>query len=519
MPKIEVKSIPTKKPSHIKHIPGLGIYEDCGRRNSQEDAAYWASITDDTLAVLSPDEIAHRLWTSYKMLDAEVTKTNDSSGTTASTTVYDGRDHLITATLADSVAFAVVYDKVGDVLGVMRLNNTITKPSDELEERRIRAAGGFILNGRIFGSLAVSRAIGDKGFQPAVCADATIDITPLNTIYDYLQIDPSVIGKIQVITTCDGFTETVRSDKKEHEKYLFNFLKNQQQSPGNRPEHELAQALAAHAIRDGSLDNVSVAIQAVKANEAFMIGIYDGHGGQEAATFVAENIGPYFEAQCALTTEQYNAQQYSVKANRQIYYTRDNHRELEEQPSDNRGLLGQDEARQGTEKLVMENHLVDELITLTRAYCDALQAREAASEIQNCVAQLMAILKNKETDSKTKLEHFYQQLTASTPIEPGTDAPCLKDNLTYLDRIKQDKNRQAKDFIIGIALLANCIFVIPAIAMIGVYLSTGKSPFNLFKQTNSYETYTKALDVLETQVPRALEKEHLEEDRQRSSPP
>jgi serine/threonine protein phosphatase PrpC len=35
------------------------------------------------------------------------------------------------------------------------------KPTDEAEKRRIQAAGGFVLNGRVDGGLAVSRALGD----------------------------------------------------------------------------------------------------------------------------------------------------------------------------------------------------------------------------------------------------------------------------------------------------------------------------------------------------------------------
>ncbi len=35
------------------------------------------------------------------------------------------------------------------------------KPTDDAERRRIQAAGGYVLNGRIDGGLAVSRALGD----------------------------------------------------------------------------------------------------------------------------------------------------------------------------------------------------------------------------------------------------------------------------------------------------------------------------------------------------------------------
>ena len=48
------------------------------------------------------------------------------------------------------------------------------KPDDEEEERRIRAAGGYVAGGRVEGDLAVSRGLGDFRFKSmvTVCAGA-----------------------------------------------------------------------------------------------------------------------------------------------------------------------------------------------------------------------------------------------------------------------------------------------------------------------------------------------------------
>ncbi len=47
------------------------------------------------------------------------------------------------------------------------------KPTREDEAKRIRDAGGFVINNRVMGELAVSRAFGDvdfkKGLQVAHC--------------------------------------------------------------------------------------------------------------------------------------------------------------------------------------------------------------------------------------------------------------------------------------------------------------------------------------------------------------
>jgi serine/threonine protein phosphatase PrpC len=42
------------------------------------------------------------------------------------------------------------------------------KPSREDEARRIREAGGFVINGRVMGELAVSRAFGDAEFKKGI---------------------------------------------------------------------------------------------------------------------------------------------------------------------------------------------------------------------------------------------------------------------------------------------------------------------------------------------------------------
>ena len=47
------------------------------------------------------------------------------------------------------------------------------KPTREDESKRIRDAGGFVINNRVMGELAVSRAFGDvdfkKGIQVTIC--------------------------------------------------------------------------------------------------------------------------------------------------------------------------------------------------------------------------------------------------------------------------------------------------------------------------------------------------------------
>ena len=75
---------------------------------------------------LTPTQIGYRLWTTYQLLDANLGDIPD--GTTAFTTVYDGKNNLVTATLADAAAFAAVDGADNQLLGVVRLNSITHKP-------------------------------------------------------------------------------------------------------------------------------------------------------------------------------------------------------------------------------------------------------------------------------------------------------------------------------------------------------------------------------------------------------
>lgn len=300
---------------------GFGLYETMGARPSQEDAAFASWYTPDHFNLLTPPEIGRRLWTSYHLVNRSGHHFIHG-GTTASTTVYDGQGTLITATLADSVSFAVVYDTQEQLVGVLRLNSMIHHPRFELD--RIQSAGGVVFFDRINGQLAVSRAIGDFDFNAqVVCADASIDINPFNKIYAYLDIAAEHVAKMQIIVTCDGFTEPLASQtQKEHEQWFLHCF-NKISFVSTQQEHLLAKALANEALASGSQDNISIAVQTLSPSAPFLIGIYDGHGGKDASRYTAEHIGPIFDSQCSLTQEAYAQQSLSADKNFTTYY-RDN---------------------------------------------------------------------------------------------------------------------------------------------------------------------------------------------------
>lgn len=307
----------------------FGYVEKKGKRSSQEDALAWHVLKNNELNNLSPQDIGRRLWTTYRLLDEynqeqnfttrQVDGKNGRPGTTASTTVYDGKDNLITATLADAVSFAAVYDNNNNIKKVIRLNSVTHKPQDKDEKERIEKAGGSVdeWSGRLMGTLAVSRAIGDDGFKiSGLISSPKIDINSFSELANQSGLTVESIGKIQIISTCDGFTEPAGDEqtKEQHEEFLFKHLKTIQRQ--QLTEEKLADSLVNHALTKGSEDNVSVAVQTIVPTQnqpAFMMGVYDGHNGNQTSHFVAQNIGSVFKAQCSLTPERYEEQKLSVQ--------------------------------------------------------------------------------------------------------------------------------------------------------------------------------------------------------------
>lgn len=308
-------------------------------RRTQEDALAWHVLEKDKLKRLSALDIAKRLWTSYKILDKQIKDDNIKAGSTASTTVYDGRGNLITATLADASSFVVIYDKDGKVLGTTRLNSLTHSASDPSEKERIEKLEGSIINGRVYGLINISRALGDHEYEAngnkLISSDAKLDITNIETLLADKKIDPSKVGSIQVISTCDGFTDAAAkgkdSTKLQHEEFLAQSLSSMaDQNPGKRSEADIAKHLAGAAKASG--DNISIAVQTIHHVEKLplsfnestssLIGLYDGHGGKEAAHYAAQNIGTIFSQQCKLNAFQYAKQEFS--ANNQELFDADN---------------------------------------------------------------------------------------------------------------------------------------------------------------------------------------------------
>ena len=294
---------------------GFGLYETRGRRSKQEDTAAVVWYDEDTFKHLSVEEIGWRLWTSYKIINEQI-NAPQFGGSTASTTVYDGKGNLITATLGDSVTFVVVYDLDGNIVSVTRLNETTDHPDED--KARLARAGASVFGGRLHrinNSLAMARALGDVDYLPfGLCDDAHIKSISLASL---THDKPAIV---RVITMCDGFTEPLNSyDKEKQEAFLLGALQLIKETE-SISEAGLAALLAGFAATQGSGDNISVAVQTLSKLAPFLIGIYDGHGGDRASYYIARNIKTVFEQQCALSPEEYAQQKHSVHHNFMDYY-------------------------------------------------------------------------------------------------------------------------------------------------------------------------------------------------------
>ncbi len=308
--------------------------------HGQEDIVSWQSLEREELfpkgldKPLTPTEIGFRLWTSYQLLDEQGKPSFSDSGTTATTTVYDGVGNLITATLGDPVSFAVIYDKEGNPLAVTSLNSEIHMLDKFSERKRLQLENQVIpkkkTNGKFYleakeTQLRVSRTIGDIAFKnQGICSEAKIDITSIKRLLEKNEIDSKTTVTIQIISTSNGFTDGAKKSNQDHADYLLQCLKNIDDSkPGTLNPNELARKLVENSSMKASRDDIAVAITNIQNALPSIIGVYDGHYGNTAAKYVANNISKIFKALCALKNNDYSQQPLSAYS-KKAAYNRDN---------------------------------------------------------------------------------------------------------------------------------------------------------------------------------------------------
>jgi serine/threonine protein phosphatase PrpC len=173
---------------------------------------------------------AQRFKSSFELLNEDMQKLKLSGGSTAVVAYFKGPE-LFLANVGDSRA--VLCQNDGKALRV----TTDHKPDLPAERERIEKSGGWIKNGAITGTLAVSRALGDFSYKP------------------FISCEPDVFGPFRfleeslfLILACDGLWDVV-TDEEAVEMVL-----------NSKNPEDAAVKLRDRAVKAHSKDNISVLV-------------------------------------------------------------------------------------------------------------------------------------------------------------------------------------------------------------------------------------------------------------------
>jgi len=268
----------------------IGVTELWGYRNTQEDRVIADGLNKET-SRLSDAEWRTALKGTIAAMESEVESKKLSDGSCLCANVVVGNT-VHTANVGDSTAYVVLIDKDGKAT-VKRLNE-LHSPDSESELEKIKARGGKVVEDRLDGRLAVSRAIGDN------------DISGISHEPDVMsrRIPIPEGGHAFLITACDGMTERMapaglKPKAKEiaiEEAIAKIVVENKNKNPA-----EISSALAMGALRSGSGDNISVIVTPITGNpEPRLSAVFDGHGSDQVSEYLCNNFKPRLENQLAL---------------------------------------------------------------------------------------------------------------------------------------------------------------------------------------------------------------------------
>lgn len=143
--------------------------------------------------------------TAFLVIDQNIY--NDDTMTSGATVIMTLRvkDTLYVVNLGDSRGLLINASEGGNIL----IETKDHKPYDE--RARIEKAGGFVMYGRVNGSLAVSRALGDnylKGEKKYAGEDALV--SPVPDIYTY---ELAGTDDYKLVLACDGLWDVMKNEE------------------------------------------------------------------------------------------------------------------------------------------------------------------------------------------------------------------------------------------------------------------------------------------------------------------
>ena len=176
---------------------------------------------------------------SFKKLDEEIMKGRfgENMGSTACVAYFTHENNLISG--LQRVVFTA---NVGDTRAVVVSKNSCKrltvdhKCSDKEEEKRIRNAGGVLIDGRVFGQLILARAFGDFAFKK-------YGVTCLPFINKYVITENDLF----IVLASNGVWDVVNEDN-----MLDLFRNNSSISTG-----KMSDLIVNHVMNIGSQDNIS----------------------------------------------------------------------------------------------------------------------------------------------------------------------------------------------------------------------------------------------------------------------
>ena len=177
-------------------------------------------------------DIEKSLIDSYQNIDNEISKENynEESGTTSTTLlIYEklNEKYFACANVGDSQCYLI---KKNSVLKISKDH----KCNDKSEVDRIKKSGGMVFNGRVFGTLMLTRSIGDREMKNyGVCSIPYVNISKISE------------DDLYFIIASDGVWDVINEDD------IFNIC-----IQGNCSK-DICEEIIRKSIDEGTKDNVS----------------------------------------------------------------------------------------------------------------------------------------------------------------------------------------------------------------------------------------------------------------------
>ena len=188
------------------------------------------------------DVISHSLTMSFELIDNELKGNNntqcDNCGSTATVVVVTKQNDkkiIYCANVGDSKCILVKKDKTFNVL------TKDHKCFNSEEAERIRSCGGMVFCGRMFGQLALSRAIGDFELKPyGLLAMPDIERVVVNEEDDLF-----------VVIASDGVWDVMKEDD------VVGMCLEEDNEEEKRTSDDICTGIVKSSIKAGTRDNVS----------------------------------------------------------------------------------------------------------------------------------------------------------------------------------------------------------------------------------------------------------------------